>query len=561
MHLNEKALKKIIKINSENQAFMMPDYIADEEQLYQYLMFEKYLFFKGINIDLVKIKKLVEKIYVKKDLYDENWWFFEIGIPRAILEIIVLSKHQWQQKEIKNIIDIILFYNPDFKYNFLKKVKRKVIETTGANRMELMYIHLLIDYFNENVNFDQYIDALEKLLVYTQSEDGFYEDGSFIQHSHIPYTGAYGYVFLKYLNSVLELLNHVVIFSDRLKQFIKNMILNTFLPIMYGNYIIDITSGRSISRKNYDCYQLYLDLYQMITYLSKILNINFDVNAHQVYTLDHMKRYVVKNHGIIAVSLAGDQIHSHEYMNEENKYGLYQSMGSVTYGFKDLYHAHDYYVLMNPLYTPGVTNTLDSIYKVDGKFINTRIAEGLKFKQGILISFGYEDYLTKALICKTYIIYQNQIVVLISAPQSFHTTLYQHEDVEKIEKDNYNFLINRNKYTLYFKSSHLVTHESSIVKKSYFEINGKENKDLIEGKISYGYMKQENEHTNYQMSMDKKMVDFEVICQTFNVHHLKIGDLHFITNFTDKSYNFKDFEFKGVGQIVLHQDEINKNIK
>ena len=49
--------------------------------------------------------------------------------------------------------------------------------------------------------------------------DGFYQDGSFIQHETIPYTGSYGNVLVKGVGQILSIVkeSHYTLTADQIK--------------------------------------------------------------------------------------------------------------------------------------------------------------------------------------------------------------------------------------------------------------------------------------------------------------------------------------------------------
>ena len=81
--------------------------------------------------------------------------------------------------------------------------------------------------------------------------EGFYRDGSFIQHEAIPYAGGYGEVLLSGIGEILY-----VISDSKYTSVIKKVddlyeiILNSFEPFFYNGSFTDMLSGRGIDRAN-----------------------------------------------------------------------------------------------------------------------------------------------------------------------------------------------------------------------------------------------------------------------------------------------------------------------
>lgn len=522
------------------------------DKLYQYLMYQKTKLVQDVHgVDLNKIKEFITHIYIKKEIDKENWWFFEIGIPRAISEIIIVSFDHWDKDEINEVISTIRYFSSDYHFVFARHQRFSLEKSTGANLLELMYVHILLDKIEDKFDEKAYIGALENALQYVTEGDGFYEDGSFIQHKVIPYNGSYGLVFLNYIYLVSSLLfeqHH----SESVKQFIKMVLIKSFIPLINDNYLIDITSGRSVSRKNYDAYEIAKSIKGLAVDLSNLFQFQLDLDNKGYFVFNQMKRYISKDHSIIGIALSGDNIHSHETMNGENIKGLYQGIGYVTYGLDDLYEPYGYHLLVNPSYQIGVTNSLSSVDQIQGLKVKSLISKGTKFEQGVFVSYGYIDPLTEILINKTYITYDQELIMLITAPNHFHTTLYHHFDVEQVVLDHNQFSIKRKQHQIYFKTSEKVCHKESLVNKSFHEINLNESeKTQISAKANYGFMLQISANTYYQMSFKETFNQFEIIAQNSSVHHMKVGKFHFISKFDDEEYIFNHQLFNQVGQIVI----------
>ena len=64
---------------------------------------------------------------------------------------------------------------------------------TGANRLDNCQAAIIGGIVQQNpARLKMGTDALATELVYSTIDDGFYKDGSFIQHHQYPYNGAYG---------------------------------------------------------------------------------------------------------------------------------------------------------------------------------------------------------------------------------------------------------------------------------------------------------------------------------------------------------------------------------
>ena len=140
----------------------------------------------------------------------ESWWFFEIGGPLRILDILVLLWEELPDREekVRRFTDVILHFKDAYKASSRGR------EETGANLMWKCHILLLtgilreetewIDWANEKIPTTlAFSHPMEMPMFGRMYDDGFYEDGSFIQHYMFAYTGGYGKHFLSTLCGLL----------------------------------------------------------------------------------------------------------------------------------------------------------------------------------------------------------------------------------------------------------------------------------------------------------------------------------------------------------------------
>ncbi|PPJ90968.1 hyaluronate lyase, partial [Staphylococcus aureus] len=84
------------------------------------------------------------------------------------------------------------------------------------------------------------IVAFNKVFTYVQSNatdkerNGFYKDGSYIDHKDVPYTGAYGVVLLEGISQMMPMIKETP-FNDKTQNntTLKSWIDDGFLPLIY----------------------------------------------------------------------------------------------------------------------------------------------------------------------------------------------------------------------------------------------------------------------------------------------------------------------------------------
>lgn len=79
----------------------------------------------------------------------------------------------------------------------------------GANRVDTAFISLARGILKKNTaEVLEAISAVKSASKIMKSGDGFYADGSFIQHGHVPSNGSYGVVLLRGLAQFSTTLAH-----------------------------------------------------------------------------------------------------------------------------------------------------------------------------------------------------------------------------------------------------------------------------------------------------------------------------------------------------------------
>lgn len=92
------------------------------------------------------------------------------------------------------------------------------------------------------------IAGLPPVLTYVTRGDGFYTDGSFIQHDYFPYLGAYGASILEALAPILTTVAGTQWAVDA--PIVYRWLHEAFEPVIWNGALFDLVSGRTIARWN-----------------------------------------------------------------------------------------------------------------------------------------------------------------------------------------------------------------------------------------------------------------------------------------------------------------------
>ncbi|MGY0235289.1 polysaccharide lyase 8 family protein [Longispora urticae] len=173
-----------------------------------------------------------------------NWWDWEIGSPQLLLGMMCLLYDHLSGAQVSAWLAAVDHNIPDTRYASYSGT------STGANRVDLCLSTALRGVLGRNATkISLARDALSPVFPYVTTGDGFYADGSFVQHTTIPYAGTYGAVLLNALAGLFALLGGSTwAVTDPKRQNILDTVEKSFAPFLFNGLVMDGVSGRGISR-------------------------------------------------------------------------------------------------------------------------------------------------------------------------------------------------------------------------------------------------------------------------------------------------------------------------
>ena len=174
----------------------------------------------------------------------DNWWDWEIGTPLQLGDILVLLSARLTEDEMARYAAAIDRFDSDPRVMITSTV------STGANRVwKCMGAALRAMCVKDGPKLQLAGDSLGPVFAYVASGDGFYRDGSFIQHGRHPYTGGYGVSFLSQLADLLYLLHGSPWdVKDPARDNVNRWVFDAFQPLVYRGAMMDMVRGREVSR-------------------------------------------------------------------------------------------------------------------------------------------------------------------------------------------------------------------------------------------------------------------------------------------------------------------------
>lgn len=339
-----------------------------------------------------------------------NWWDYEIGTPRAINNTLSLIYDDLDQETINKYTKPINHFVPD-PYQF-RVTTGKPFKAKGGNLIDMGRVRIIAGFLqNDSEMVDGTIKALKQVYEIRDENmgsteegenDGFYVDGSYVDHTNVAYNGAYGNVMLDGFSQLLPALTNNTSFDREEVNKIHDIIDKSFLPFLHRTQMMDMVRGRSISREKLQPHNSGAEVIRSIMriadasdetrktkYNSFIKDITTDNNyfdfsnnlnnfrdiflynkikeqpveqikkENKIHIFNNMDKLVYNNADkdyALGFSMHSSRIKNFEYMNGENSKGWYTSDGVVYLYNQDLSHYSDnYWATVDHSHLPSAT--------------------------------------------------------------------------------------------------------------------------------------------------------------------------------------------------------------
>ncbi|WP_327088732.1 polysaccharide lyase 8 family protein [Nonomuraea sp. NBC_01738] len=171
-----------------------------------------------------------------------NWWDWEIGTPKRLLDAAVLVGLGGAEADA--LAGAVDYFVP------VSRLEDDDGRSTGANRVDLCMVMLLRAMLTgDRAKAEAAVSALSPVLHPVTSGDGYYRDGSFIQHAAVPYQGGYGVVLLSGLARLFAVLRGSP--WEVSSQAVFDLVEGSFAPFVHDGFCMDLVRGRGISRGSF----------------------------------------------------------------------------------------------------------------------------------------------------------------------------------------------------------------------------------------------------------------------------------------------------------------------
>lgn len=182
----------------------------------------------------------------------DNWWDWQIAAPGALNSLMMSNYSLLTPARIAAGVAAIDHYMPDptRRANMNGTVSANATVEVAANLLDKVLVSVLSGILiKDSARITIGRNAIPSALAYVSSGDGYYTDGSFIQHKYHAYVGNYGKVVLANINKLYYLLNDTnwSISDDPNYYNPYDWAMNAFRPFIFDGAMMDGQRGRIIA--------------------------------------------------------------------------------------------------------------------------------------------------------------------------------------------------------------------------------------------------------------------------------------------------------------------------
>ncbi|HFZ5420591.1 polysaccharide lyase 8 family protein [Staphylococcus aureus] len=395
-----------------------------------------------------------------------NWWDYEIGTPKSLTNTLILLNGDISSDEKKKYTAPIKTFAP--KSDEILSSVGKAEPAKGANLVDIAKVKLLESIIEEDKDMTKNsIDSFNKVFTYVQSNstgkerNGFYKDGSYIDHQDVPYTGAYGVVLLEGISQMMPMIKETP-FKETSQNdtILKSWIDDGFMPLIYKGEMMDLSRGRAISRENETSHSAsvtvmksllrlsdamdestkakykkivktsvksdssykqndYLSSYSDISKMKALMEdstLSTNDLTQQLKIYNDMDRVTYHNKDLdfaFGLSMTSKNVARYESINNENLKGWHTGAGMSYLYNSDVKHYRDNFWATADMKRLAGTTTLDNEEPKENKNSDKTFVGGTKFDdQHASIGMEFENQDKTLTAKKSYFILNDKIVFL-----------------------------------------------------------------------------------------------------------------------------------------------------
>ncbi len=179
--------------------------------------------------------------------YTGNWWDWQIGSAQPFAHtLLILDDYLTLDQKVKYVAPI---------KGYTQSVSLQIpsVTSSGANRTDIAISVLATAIILEDKDRMDQIPKYIPSVMFNENSggDGYYIDGSFVQHGDKAYSGSYGVETIRGLSTIISIIDGTKWgFSESTENYtnLYSIIPDTYFPIVHKGMNMAMNQGRSISR-------------------------------------------------------------------------------------------------------------------------------------------------------------------------------------------------------------------------------------------------------------------------------------------------------------------------
>jgi hyaluronate lyase len=187
--------------------------------------------------------------YNSGTVYFDNWFHWQIAIPKTLNNVMTLMYGHLSAAQRASYIAAIDHFVPDPTRRKKANGTDFDLVETGANLIDKCMVVIVRGMLEKSpARLVEGRDALGGALPYVTAGDGFYADGSFVQHTNVAYTGGYGSSVLSAISKMIGLLGGSSWdLTDPAIANVYSWANDAIRPVIHDGAALDAVRGRNIA--------------------------------------------------------------------------------------------------------------------------------------------------------------------------------------------------------------------------------------------------------------------------------------------------------------------------
>lgn len=196
-----------------------------------------------------------------------NWYDWQIGSAEKIIDIVMLLADELTTEQISTYMAPVIIVDRFDRSN--------VKGSTGTNRVWIMNVLIGAGILTQDSSIiTQAVANLETVFKLVSSGDGFYQDGSFIQHTYFAYIGGYGRSYLRTIAPLMCIMqgsSWPIEYSSGVENNYYNLVLDAYSYFMIDGRYMDMVREREMTRSVKQDYVIGTEVMQSIMRITQVL--------------------------------------------------------------------------------------------------------------------------------------------------------------------------------------------------------------------------------------------------------------------------------------------------